>query len=63
MSRTLQTTWAKLSLAARSRFPRTEEEERQDVRWVVDDAAIRVMTEGATKKVEYAELEEAAADG
>ncbi|KAK1648013.1 hypothetical protein QYE76_065818 [Lolium multiflorum] len=53
MRRTLQTTWAKLSLAARARFPWTEEEEQQDTRWVADDEeAIRVADEGAAKKVD-----------
>jgi hypothetical protein len=63
MPRTLQTTWAKLSLAARARFPRTEEEERADSRWVADDEALRVATEAAAKKEEDAEMVEAAADG
>jgi hypothetical protein len=43
--RSLQTTWAKLSLTTRARFPRTPEEERQDGRWVVDDEVIRVAAE------------------
>jgi hypothetical protein len=47
MPRTLQTKWAKLSLAARVRFPRTEEEERHDARWVADDESTRVVAEGA----------------
>lgn len=33
--------WAKLSLAARARFLRTEEE-HVDARWVADDEALRV---------------------
>jgi hypothetical protein len=56
MPRTLQATWAKLSLAARARFPRTEEEERADARWVAADEALRVAAEGTTKKEEDAEL-------
>jgi hypothetical protein len=55
MSRTLQTTWAKLSLSARARFPRTAEEERQDALWVAHDEAIRVAAEGVEKKEEDAE--------
>lgn len=41
MSRTLQVMWAKLSLAARARFLRTEEE-HVDARWVADDEALPV---------------------
>jgi hypothetical protein len=63
MPRTLQATWAKLSLAARARFPRTEEEERADARWVADDDALRVAAEAAAKKEGDAEMVEAAADG
>jgi hypothetical protein len=63
MPRTLQATWAKLSLAARARFPRTEEEERADSRWVADDEALRVAAEAAGKKAADAEMVEAAADG
>jgi hypothetical protein len=63
MPRTLQTTWAKLSLAVRARFPRTGEKNRQDARWVADDEAIRVGAEGTVKKAKDAELVEAAADG
>ncbi|KAK1678115.1 hypothetical protein QYE76_038963 [Lolium multiflorum] len=62
MPRTLQTTWAKLSLAARARFPRTEEE-RADSRWVADDEALRVAAEAAAKKAGDAEMAEAAAEG
>ncbi|KAK1648232.1 hypothetical protein QYE76_066037 [Lolium multiflorum] len=50
-------------LAARARFPRTEEEERADARWVADDEALRVAAEAAAKKEEEAEMVEAAADG
>ncbi|KAK1628251.1 hypothetical protein QYE76_002566 [Lolium multiflorum] len=63
MPRTLQTTWAKLSLAARARFPRTAEEERADSRWVADDEALRVAAEAAAKKAGDAEMAEAAAEG
>jgi hypothetical protein len=46
----LQTTWAKLSHAARARFPWTPEEERQDARWVADDEAIRITAEGGRRR-------------
>ncbi|KAK1664948.1 hypothetical protein QYE76_053107 [Lolium multiflorum] len=54
MPRSLQTTWAKLSLAACARFPQTVKEERSDVCWVADDEEIRVAAEGAAKKAEDA---------
>ncbi|KAK1632493.1 hypothetical protein QYE76_006808 [Lolium multiflorum] len=63
MPRTLQATWAKLSLAARARFPRTEEEERADSQWVTDNEALRVAAEAAAKKAGDAEMVEAAAEG
>jgi hypothetical protein len=43
MPRSLETTWAKLSLAAHARFLRTMEEERKDARWVVDDETGRAV--------------------
>jgi hypothetical protein len=54
---------AKLSLAVRARFPRTEEDERQDTQWIANDEAICIAPEGAGKKAEDTELVEAAADG